>query len=221
MSVIQRSFLYALLILSAPSAVVSQTSAEDSAGQQQFPVFGCDTVLVWKTQNRDYTSEFVVRIAEFAPNRFFEWEDMKTQGTIFLPKSDVLEAKGYISSRLFQSGMDTRSKNATTLWLSRKAFLDLKKTKKIKHKIDNVQGWIRYEGDNQITVKLNRSLTTLPVIKTMDDRGSERWFLDQEENPLMVKHLFRTYDQTLDSITTDRSNTLRWIKGRKLSNPPR
>ena len=115
MSVIQCSFLYALVILSAPSAVVSQTSAKDSAGQQQFPVFGCDTVLVWKTQNRDYTSEFVVRIAEFAPNRFFEWEDMKTQGTIFLPKGDVLEAKGYISSRLFQSGMDTRSKNATTL----------------------------------------------------------------------------------------------------------
>ena len=60
----------------------------------------------------------------------------------------------------------------------------------------------------------------LPVIRVSDDRGSERWFLDDADNPLLVKHLFRQYSQTLVSITTDRPNTLRWIKGRKLANPP-
>jgi hypothetical protein len=59
----------------------------------------------------------------------------------------------------------------------------------------------------------------LPVIKVNDDRGSERWFLDSEENPLLVKHAIRQFCQILASITTDRSNTLRWIKGKKLTNP--
>jgi hypothetical protein len=60
----------------------------------------------------------------------------------------------------------------------------------------------------------------LPAIKVSDDRGSERWFLDQEENPLMLKHTVRQFTQVLASITTDRPNTLRWIKGKKLANIP-
>ena len=219
MAVVKCAYWCVLLALTALSAITPTTSAADNAAQEQLPIFGCDTVLVWKTQNLDYMSEFVVRIAEFSPDRFFEWEDIRNQGTIFMPKRDVLEAGGYISSHLFQSGMDTRSEGATILWLSRKAYLDLKESKKIKHKIDRVQGWMVYQGDDQFAVKVNRSLTLLPVIKTMDDRGSERWFLDVEENPLMVKHMIRTYSQTLASITTDRSNTLRWIKGKKLSPP--
>jgi len=54
-----------------------------------------------------------------------------------------------------------------------------------------------------------------------DGRGGERWFLDQEENPLLVKHTVRHYTEVLSSITTNRANTLRWIKGKKLQNPPR
>jgi hypothetical protein len=61
----------------------------------------------------------------------------------------------------------------------------------------------------------------LPVIKVKDDRGSERWFLDSEDNPLMLRHLIRKYDQTLASVTTDQPNTLRWIKGKKLANMSR
>jgi hypothetical protein len=41
-----------------------------------------------------------------------------------------------------------------------------------------------------------------------------------EDNPLMVKHMVRKYTQALQSITTNRANTLRWIKGKKLANPP-
>jgi hypothetical protein len=52
-----------------------------------------------------------------------------------------------------------------------------------------------------------------------DDRGNERWFLDSEENALLVKHAVRAYVQTLTSITTDKPNTLRWIKGKKLTAP--
>jgi arginine repressor len=75
------------------------------------------------------------------------------------------------------------------------------------------------EGSEKIKVEVNRTLMELPVIKVKDDRGSERWFLDSEENPLMAKQAIRQFSQTLASITTDRPNTLRWIKGKKLTNP--
>jgi hypothetical protein len=42
--------------------------------------------------------------------------------------------------------------------------------------------------------------------------------LNSEDNPLLMRHQIRNYDQKLTSITTDRPNTLRWIKGKKLAN---
>jgi len=36
----------------------------------------------------------------------------------------------------------------------------------------------------------------------------------------MLKHTVRQFTQVLASITTDRPNTLRWIKGKKLANIP-
>jgi hypothetical protein len=59
----------------------------------------------------------------------------------------------------------------------------------------------------------------LPAIKVKDDRYSDRWFLDFEDNPLLVKHTSRHFSQTLTSVATDKSNTLRWIKGKKLTAP--
>ena len=109
--------------------------------------------------------------------------------------------------------------NATTLWLSQKIYRDLKENKKAKCMLDGVAGTLKYSGEGQLVVAVNRSERTLPVIKVLDDRGSERWFLDQEDNPLMLSHRIRKFSQTLTSITTDKSNTLRWIKGKKLTNP--
>ena len=70
-------------------------------------------------------------------------------------------------------------------------------------------------------MEVNRIPRELPVIEASDGRGSEFWFLDLEENPLMAKQVIRHYSQTLAAITTDRLNTLRWIKGEKLAHPPR
>ena len=191
-----------------------------SAGEVNLPALGRDTVLVWKSENQGYSAEFVVRIAEFSPDRFLEWEDSQTQGTIFIPNRDLLSAKGFSSSSLFGSGMDTRGKDVTTLWLSQRIYRELKEKKKAKCDLDGVPSWLTYLGENQITVEVNRSSMALPTIKVSDDRGSQRWFLDQEENPLMLKHAVRQFTQVLASITTDRANTLRWIKGKKLANPP-
>jgi len=190
------------------------------APEVHLPAFGRDTVLVWKSENQGYSEEFVVRIAEFSPDRFLEWEDSKTQGTIFIPNRDIVSAKGLVSSALFESGMDSRGKDVTTLWLSQRIYRELKEKKKAKCDVDGVAAALTYKGADQVTVEVNRSSMVLPTIKVSDDRGSERWFLDQEDNPLMLKHTVRQYTQVLTSITTDRPNTLRWIKGKKLANPP-
>ncbi len=214
---LQNRFWVAALILGALCTIAMGAVSEV---ESPLPPFGRDTVMVWKIQNQDYNSEFVVRIAEFSPDRYLEWEDTKTQGTIFMPSRDIEAAKGFVSANLFESGMDSRGKNATTLWLSQRIYRELKDKKKTKCDLDGVSALLTYRGDDHLTVEVNGSPRELPVVKISDDRGSERWFLDQEENPLMVRHLIRSYDQTLTSITTDRPNTLRWIKGKKLTNLP-
>ncbi len=183
------------------------------------PPFGKDTVLVWDIHNQEFSAQFVVRIAEFLPDRYVEWEDQTTQGTIFMPSRAVAGARAFVSARLFEGGVDTKGKDATTLWLSGQLFHDLKEKKRIKLSLDSIDCWMSVEGTDKLTVEVNRAATELPVIKVKDDRGSERWFLDDEENPLLMKHSVRQFSETLSSITTDRPNTLRWIKGKKLTNP--
>jgi hypothetical protein len=217
MQILSRRFLIALLII----PVCCTGAAADGPGEEKLPAFGRDTVLVWKIQNLDYSADFVARIARFLPDRYLEWEDELTQGTVFMPGQDIEDAKGYINSNLFKSGSDTRGNRSTTLWLSRKVFQDLKANKKAKCLINGTMGLFTYTGEDTLAVEVNRVPQMLPVIKVMDDRKEERWFLDQEDNPLMLSHRFRKFSQTLISITTDKSNTLRWIKGRKLENPPR
>jgi len=203
------------------SAAVFLLVFESLAGVDKgLPAFGRDTVLVWKTVNQDYSATLVVRLAEFSPDRFLEWEDASTQGTIFMRSEDIEGAKGYVSSGLFQSGVDSRGKNVTTLWLSHRIFRDLKDKKKAKFDIDNITSLLNYIGDGHATLDVNGAQMDLPVIRVSDDRGSERWFLDDEANPLLLKHSLRQYSQTLTSITTDKHNTLRWIKGSKLANLP-
>jgi hypothetical protein len=216
MQIRSRRFLIALFIILIWCAV----AGADALSEKALPAFGRDTVLVWKIQNLDYSVDFVVRIAQFLPDRYLEWEGELNQGTVFIPGQDIENANGYINSSLFKSGSDTRGNRSTTLWLSRKIFRDLKANKKAKCLINGIMGRFAYTGDDTLAIEVNRVSKIVPVIKVMDDRKEERWFLDQEDNPLMLSHRLRKFSQTLTSITTDRSNTLRWIKGRKLANPP-
>jgi hypothetical protein len=191
-----------------------------SGAWSQMPEFGQDTVLVWKAYNQvREESTFVVRIAQFRPDRYFEWENSTTQGTIFLAAKAVMDARAFLNLRLFVSGVDTKSKDATTLWLSERAFRDLKSKGKVKLAIDSLDEWVILKEGGELSVEVNRVLRTLPVIKVSSERGTERWFLDSADNPLQVKLLVRQYEETLTSITTDRPNALRWIKGKKLTQP--
>jgi len=182
------------------------------------PPFGRNTVLVYESSLEE-GSTFVVRIAEFSPDRWIEWEDSTTQGTILMPEKSILEGREFVNYRLYQGGVDSRSKNATTLWLSRRIFRELDVKPKVKVTIDSLSTWVTVLGRDQMDTEINRVNRRIPVIKTRDERGTERWFLDLEDNPLLVNFQFRNYRQKLVSITTDRQNTLRWIKAGKKKPP--
>lgn len=197
-----------VMVTALPARVLPQAAS--------VPPFGRDTVLVYKSEIEQNISSFVIRIAEFSPDRFVEWENSTTQGTVFMPASSVQNSRGFVNSSLFEAGVDTTGKQATTLWLSRRIFRELKERKKAKVAIDSIDTWVTLESDDQVPVEVNRAMVDLPAIKTVDDRQSVRWFLDSEDNPLLLKHVLRHYTQVLASITTDRPNTLRWIKGKKV-----
>ncbi len=180
------------------------------------PDFGQDTVLVWESGTQGGTSTFVVRLASFYPDRLMEWEDRISQGSLLISNRDLLEADGYVNNKLFKQGMDIRSDDETTLWLSRKTFKALKEKKEAKCTIDRVAGKMTYEREDFFSVEVNGSPILLPIIIVRDDRGSEKWFLDNEDNPILIKYILRQYKKTLISITTNRKNTLRWLRGQKL-----
>ena len=180
------------------------------------PSFARDTVLVWDVQSQDLSSEFVVRIAGFLPERFIEWENASTQGTVRMTSKAVSEATVFVNSRMFEAGVDKTAKKATTLWLSEKMFRRLNDEGKVKLTIDSLRGWMQVTGSESLVVQVNKTPVSLPVLVVQDSRGMERWFLNDPKNPLMVQHRFRAFRQTLRSVTTNRSNTLRWIKGKKL-----
>lgn len=210
----------ALACVGFAAFLVLRTAMVHGCSEDALPKFGQDTVLVWKSQHQEESSELVVRIARFQPDRYIEWENRTTQGTVYMPAKVVREAKVFVHSSLFQGGSDTKGKNATILWLSERIFQELKSRGKVRISLDSIPGWMTVMGAERISVQVNRSPMDLPVVRTVDDRGCERWFLDDAHNPLMVKLAVRGFVQSLVSITTDKPNTLRWIKGHKLAKPP-
>ncbi len=200
-------------------AILATAALTSLAQSPSLPAFGKDTVLVYKIQNQGDVSEFVVRIAEFVPDRFVEWENATTQGTIFMPSRALVDAKTFVTASLFEAGVDTKGKDKTTLWLSEHLFRDLKAKKRLKISLDGIDTWFTVLGTDHQTIEVNRTPMSLPIIKVKDERGSERAFLDLDDNPLMVQHSIRRYSETLASVTTDKPNMLRWIKGKKLTNP--
>ena len=91
----------------------------------------------------------------------------------------------------------------------------------MKATVDSIDTWMTVLGRDRMSIQVNRSPMEVSVLRVADDRGNERWILYDDRNPLVVKHLFRSFTMTLVSATTDRPNSLRWIKGAKLAHPPR
>ena len=205
------------IFLTALSVVVIIVVVCGAMEESPLPEFGLGTVLVWKIEGPEYEKSFVARLASFTPDRFFEWEDEAGQGTVFMPLRAVLDAKVYEVSSLFAVGKDKKTRNETALWLSRRVFTELKEKKTARWNLNGVASRLSLIDEGSVSVEVNRIAVKLPVIRAADDRNAEWSFLNQPENPLMVRYEVRNYRQTLSSITTGAPDSLRWIKGRKLS----
>jgi hypothetical protein len=188
-----------------------------SAGKSSAPLrFGRDTVIVWTTHNLEHTSDFVVRIALFEPKRFFEWESNTTQGSVLLDAKALQSSRSYHTSKLFNPGVEVKAKGDTSIWISKEVFMDLDVRGSAKIRLDGIESHMNFLRRDRIETKVNQEEIVLPVIVASDGRGGEWWFLDDPENPLFLKHQFRTFTQAVKSITTNRKNTLRWIKESKI-----
>ena len=137
----------------------------DSAEKSALPEIGRDTVLVWRMQFPEEIAEFVVRIAEFTPNRFFEWEDATTQGTIYISSNAIERGRSFANARLFEGGVDTKDKETTTLWLSQPVYRDLKSKGKAKVVLDPSAGYSRWKEQ---TASVSRS--TEPPLNSPSSR---------------------------------------------------
>jgi len=195
------------------SIVVVLVAARGLASEESpLPEFGRGTVLVWKIEGTEYENSFVARLASFHPERFFEWENEGAQGTVRIEERALTDARNYVTTSLFSTGKEKKTRNETTLWLSKRVFTELKEKKKIKWNLNGVSTKLELIEEGSVSVEINRKAADLPAIHAVDDRNNKWSFLNDPENPLMLRYEFRNYSQSLASITTGSPDSLRWIK---------
>ena len=187
-----------------------------SNASDKLPDFPTGTVLVWKSENRGYTSEFVIRIAHYRPDLYFEWESGNTQGTVLLKQRAVERAKRYTSSKLIQPGADIETKDETCYWLSQVLFLELKNKGRTTWMLDGIKAELVLTGNSDFNLQLNQQSQSVGLLEARDSRGGTWGFLDDENNPILVFRQLNTYREELASVSTNRPSSLRWIKGKRL-----
>lgn len=179
--------------------------------------FDRDTVIVWTGENRGYNYDFVIRLAVWQPERYFEWENKTTQGTVLLGSKALNSSRSFYASKFFDAGADVKVNNETTIWISRDVFNELEQNGRVKMKVDGLDSFLTLVGRDKLEAVVNQQTLSLPTVVARDGRGGEWWFLDDADNPILLKYKFRTFTQTIKSITTNKKNTLRWIKESKIN----
>ena len=67
----------------------------------------------------------MIRLARYQPDIFLEWESKTQQGTLHLYREAVQEARKFTLTHLFEVGVDVKSKDVMTVWLSREIYRSL------------------------------------------------------------------------------------------------
>ena len=180
------------------------------AGDRALGKLESGATVVWDTSARDHTSEFIIRIASYSPERHFEWESRAQQGTIRIPEKVLKEGKKITFARLFDNGVDIDRADFLTLWLSERIYEELKNSKRSKIMMDSIKDEFSLVDNLRYPLTIDKERTEVPALKVKDSRGATWIFLDDLENPIMLEYKNQYYEQKIRYVTT-RGNILRWI----------
>ena len=171
-----------------------------------------NTVLIYQNTTAEKTSQMVIRVARYQPDIVMEWETRMDQGTVQLYRKAVGQSLRFTLSGLFQVGVSSVSKDETTVWLSRALYdlLTTGKTQKIYFNRTPLKMTPLRTEDARIVVNGEEMASAVVVLK--DDRRGEWAFLDNRENPLLIRYTSPFYVTELSKVVNPEKTSLRWIK---------
>lgn len=203
-----RAALVALVLASGANLCLAQEGGP-AGGTIGRPDVGAS--VAWDNNAQGHTSEFIIRIAEFGPDRYFEWESRAQQGTIRIPAEILKESRKISFARLFDNGVEIEKADFLTLWLSEKIYDDLKRDRRSPILLDSIKDEFVLQETTPYTLLIDKRPTAVSALKVKDNRGASWLFLDSKDNPIMLEYQSKYYLQKIRSLTT-RGNILRWIR---------
>lgn len=190
-------------------ALIQTTTPAETNGP--IPV-GERTVLVYENVVANGSHQFVLRIARFKPDIFLEWESREHQGTLHLYRKAVESAKKFALSSLFDVGSDIEGADVTTKWLSREVYEKLAGGEEVKISLNRIPTRFKPGARTTRSLRLNKEDLEVTGLQFEDSRGGHWVVLTDPDNPLVLEYRTRHYRESLQSVSTDPRNYLRWIK---------
>ncbi len=185
-----------------------------SGGWLQASSFEVDanTILIYENTSGAGTTQTVIRVARYRPDIVMEWETRMDQGIVHMYRRAVDHSRRFTLAGLFEVGVNRGSKDETTVWLSKALYDQLASGKMQKiHFNRNPLKITPLKTENaRILVDGNEVVSTVVVLK--DDRRGEWAFLDERENPILVRYSSPFYVSELSKVVNPQKASLRWIK---------
>jgi len=186
-------------------------NAEQAAGAEPFGLHE-KSILVYNSIINGENSQFVIRIARFAPDRVFEWETTAFQGTVHLHSSAVESAEILTYGKLFEAGVGYETSDTVTKWLSGKMYRELKKGDPVEFKLNNLKAEFVLDGVEQYLFSLDGEEIEVSAIRVKDSRRGEWLFQDDPDNPLLLRYVSPYFREELKRVSNSADNRLRWIR---------
>ena len=173
---------------------------------------GANSVLVYKNESTQSSSQFVVRLARYLPDLVLEWESEADQGTVHLSRAALGSGEQFTLTQLFEVGVNNESRTTMTVRLSDWAFQELSQKGKVKLKVNRLPSKLNVIGVTKVELQLGGEPVEVDGLRIRDNRGGEWVLLDDPDAPLVLSYKTRHFSQTLHSIARPATSSLRWIK---------
>ena len=171
-----------------------------------------NTILIYENTSRELTSQIVIRVARYQPDIVMEWETRMDQGTVHLYRKAVDQSRRFTLSGLFEVGVSSVSKDETTVWLSRALYDQLATGKTQKIYFNRTPLKMTRLRSEDVRILVNGEDVVSAVVVVGDDRRGEWIFLDNRENPLLIRYSSPFYVTKLSKVVNPEKASLRWIK---------